>query len=39
MASQGLAVGSTVYCEYWYRDPSNSFTVSLSNAVCAELLP
>lgn len=39
MAANGLVAGSTVFCEYWYRDPADAFTVSLSNAVAAEVLP
>lgn len=39
MALSGLTVGSTIFCEYWYRDPSSSFTVGLSNAVYGEILP
>jgi hypothetical protein len=39
MASKALAVGNTIFCEFWYRDPADPATVSLSDAVGAEILP
>jgi hypothetical protein len=39
MAANGLAVGSTIFCEYWYRDPTDPATFGLSNALYAEILP
>lgn len=39
MAAVGLAAGQMIHCEYWYRDPASPFTVGLSNAMAAEILP
>jgi hypothetical protein len=37
MAANGLSLSSGVYCEFWYRDPADPFTVSTSNALYAEI--
>ncbi|MBM3988968.1 MAG: CHRD domain-containing protein [Planctomycetes bacterium] len=39
MAANALMVGSTIFCEYWYRDPADPATFGLSNALYAEILP
>jgi hypothetical protein len=39
MGTIPLSAGQAIFCEYWYRDPSASFTVGLSNGLAAEILP
>lgn len=39
LASVGLNAGAAVHCQFWFRDPSASFTVGLSNAVQFTLAP
>jgi hypothetical protein len=39
MGAVGLAPGQIIHCEYWYRDPTSTFTVGLSNALAAEITP
>jgi hypothetical protein len=39
MAAQSLSAGQLIHCEYWYRDPADPATVSLSNALMAEITP
>jgi len=41
MAANGLAAGSSAYCQHWYRDPANpdGTGAGLSDAVCFEVIP
>ncbi len=39
LADQGLVAGNAVYCQFWYRDPSDVDTVGLTNALSFQLVP
>jgi hypothetical protein len=38
-ADPGLAVGTTVYGQFWGRDPTSPFTVSLSDGFAFTIAP
>jgi hypothetical protein len=33
MASQGLSAGTTIYAQFWMRDPASASNTGLSNAL------
>jgi predicted outer membrane repeat protein len=39
LSGQGLGAGSSVYNQFWYRDPADPLTVGLSNALSFVLYP
>ncbi len=39
LAAQNLSAGSSAYCQFWYRDPADPFTVGITDAVAIQFVP